>query len=212
MKTQLGVFASVSMFVVALSLTGAAHNERKGDQDDRWRGHEEEENADDERIEQGFDIAPVDLHFRRADRKRVGLGSYLVNAVGSCSECHTNPPYVFGGDPFLGQPKKVNKTHYLAGGAKFGPFTSRNITPEGNGLPAGLTFDQFLQVMRHGKDFDDLHPALGPLLQVMPWPVFQDMKRSDLRAIYEYLKAIPHAEPCAAVGPGQTDVTCKTLF
>jgi hypothetical protein len=29
------------------------------------------------------------------------------------------------------------------------------------------------------------------LLQVMPWPVFQDLNDRDLRAIYEYLRAIP---------------------
>jgi hypothetical protein len=34
-------------------------------------------------------------------------------------------------------------------------------------------------------------PFNGDLLQVMPWPIFQDMTDHDLRAIYEYLKAIP---------------------
>jgi hypothetical protein len=28
----------------------------------------------------------------------------------------------------------------------------------------------------------------------MPWPVYQDLTDRDLRAIYEYLAAIPHAE------------------
>jgi hypothetical protein len=36
---------------------------------------------------------------------------------------------------------------------------------------------------------------------VMPWPVYQSMTDHDLRAIYEYLKAIPHAEPCASITP-----------
>jgi len=40
-----------------------------------------------------------------------------------------------------------------------------------------------------------VHPELSPLLQVMPWPVYQDLTDRDLRAIYEYLRAIPHAEP-----------------
>jgi hypothetical protein len=31
----------------------------------------------------------------------------------------------------------------------------------------------------------------GNLLQVMPWPDFQDMTEHDMRAIYEYLSAIP---------------------
>jgi hypothetical protein len=29
----------------------------------------------------------------------------------------------------------------------------------------------------------------------MPWPTFGKMSERDLRAIYEYLRAIPHAEP-----------------
>jgi hypothetical protein len=212
MKTKLLVFGFVSMWVMALSLTGAARDDRHGDQDGRSGGHDEKQGVEDKRIQKGFDIAPVPLDFKGKDIDRVGLGSYLVNATGGCNDCHTNPGFVFGSDPFAGQPKQVNKERYLAGGGIFGPFISRNITPDDKGLPAGLTFDQFLEVMRHGKDFDDAHPAMGPLLQVMPWPVYQNLKNSDLRAIYEYLKAIPHAEPCATVGPGETDLSCKTAF
>jgi hypothetical protein len=29
------------------------------------------------------------------------------------------------------------------------------------------------------------------ILQVMPWPTFQNMTDQDLRAIYEYLRAVP---------------------
>jgi hypothetical protein len=214
MKTKLLVFGSVSMCVLALSLTSAARDDRQGDQDSRSRGHDEKQSVEDKRIQKGFDIAPVALDFKGKNIDRVGLGSYLVNATGGCNDCHTNPAYVFGSDPFAGQPKQVNAKRYLAGGAAFGPFTSRNITPEDNGLPAGLTFDKFLEVIRHGTDFDNLHPAMGPLLQVMPWPVYQNLKTSDVRAIYEYLKAIPHAEPCAppGPGPGETDLSCKTAF
>ena len=94
----------------------------------------------------------------------------------------------------MGQPKVVNAAHYLAGGQHFGPFVSRNLTPE-NGLPAGLTYAQFQQVMRTGIDLDHLHPQFGPLLQVMPWPTYQTMTDHDLQAIYEYLSTIPSATP-----------------
>lgn len=40
-------------------------------------------------------------------------------------------------------------------------------------------------------------PHTGRILQVMPWPVYGKMTRRDLRAVYEYLSAIPHAEPAA---------------
>ena len=150
------------------------------------------------RAQKGLTISPVPIS-AGAGRTRllIGLGSYLVNAVGGCNDCHTNPSYAEGGDPFRGQPTKINATNYLAGGVKFGPFTSRNLTPDpqrGN-LPAGLTLEDFINVMRTGKDRDNLHPQISPLLQVMPWPVFRNMTDRDLQAIYFYLSAIPHAEP-----------------
>lgn len=150
----------------------------------------------DERVRQGFEIAPVPLDLQGRNRNLVGLGSYLVNAGGGCNDCHTAPPYAPGGDPFLGQPKQINADNYLAGGAIFGPFVSRNITPDlVTGLPANYTLSQFTTVMRTGRDLKKLHPEISPLLQVMPWPVFQDLTAQDLNAIYEYLSAIPHAEP-----------------
>ena len=72
----------------------------------------------------------------------VGLGSYLVNAVGGCNDCHTNPSYATGGDPFMGQKKVVNAKNYLAGGQAFGPFISRNLTPEG---PQGSSSGSYLR-------------------------------------------------------------------
>ena len=143
-----------------------------------------------ERIRKGFELAPVELTFRRNLRNQVGLGSYIVNTSG-CNDCHTNPPYVPGGDPFLGQPEQINTAGYLGGGQQFGPFTSRNLTPDENGLPAGLTWEQFRDALRNGTDHAHAHPHISPLLQVMPWPVFGKKTDRDLRAVYEYLKAIP---------------------
>jgi hypothetical protein len=148
-----------------------------------------------ERIARGFEIAPVPLNLEGKDRDLVGLGSYLVNAVGACNECHTNPPFVEGRDPFLAQSPKVNASRYLAGGMAFGPFVSRNLTPRANGRPANLTFEQFRIVMRRGYDLKGREPFVPSRsedrLQVMPWPVYSHMRRTDLRAIYEYLRAIP---------------------
>jgi Concanavalin A-like lectin/glucanases superfamily len=150
-------------------------------------------------IKKGFAITPVPLNLQGKNRNLVGLGSYIVNAQGGCNDCHTNPSYTPGHDPHLGQSPRINKEHYLAGGQQFGPFVSRNITPDANGLPAGLTLNQFFQVMRRGTDFDYEPPHVPSdskdLLQVMPWPVYRNMTDRDLRSIYEYLRAIPHAEP-----------------
>ena len=88
---------------------------------------------------------------------------------------------------------------------------SRNLTPDYTGRPeGGNTFEQFLQIIQHGTDLDHLHPPCstapanpncllaipanpvdGNLLQVMPWPVFNNMSTDDLFAIYTYLSAIP---------------------
>jgi hypothetical protein len=147
--------------------------------------------ADDEgesRIQRGFAIAPVPLDLRGKNRALVGLGSYIVNAQGGCNDCHTHPSYAPGGDPFQGQREQINTAQYLAGGRVFGPFVSANITPDLTGKPAGLTFREFRGLLRTGHD-PDAPP--GELLQVMPWPVYGKMTDRDLRAIYEYLRAIP---------------------
>jgi hypothetical protein len=154
---------------------------------------------EEQEVRKGFVISPVRLDLTNKNRNLVGLGSYIVNAQGGCNDCHTNPPYTEGHDPHLGQPARINKEHYLAGGQEFGPFTSRNLTPDENGLPAGLTLNEFFQVMRKGTDLKHAPPHVpsdeNDLLQVMPWPIFRNMTDRDIRSIYEYLRAIPHAEP-----------------
>jgi hypothetical protein len=74
----------------------------------------------------GYEIAPVPLNLAGKDPKLVGLGSFLVNAVGDCNGCHTagGPPnynYANGGNPYFGKRAKTDPTTYLAGGTDFGP-------------------------------------------------------------------------------------------
>ncbi|GBC82963.1 Nicotinate dehydrogenase subunit B [bacterium HR10] len=155
------------------------------------------------RIQKGLSIAPVPLNLEGKNGDLVGLGSYLVNAVAGCNDCHTCPSYDPNDNPYKGQPGKINARDYLAGGVPFGPFISRNITPDASGKPAGMAFEEFLHVMRTGEDIEHEHPQFGPLLQVRPWPVYRHMDECDIRAIYEYLRAIPHAEPGSCSSPGQ---------
>lgn len=151
-------------------------------------------NLPENEVRRGLAIAPVPLRLRGLNRSLVGRGSYIVNAQGGCNDCHTFPPYEPDGNPFEGEPEQINTAHYLAGGTPFGPtLRSANITPDAQGRPAGLTFREFRELMRTGRDPDE--PSR--ILQVMPWPVFGKMTERDLRAIYEYLRAIPHAEPPA---------------
>jgi hypothetical protein len=143
--------------------------------------------SDADRIARGFAIVPVPLNLNGLDRQKVGLGSYFVNSAGGCGDCHSEQVYRKGGDPYLGQTKHIRIAGYLAGGRAFGPFVSANLTPDRNRRPGGMTLTQFLAAMQHGRDPDNPNR----ILQVMPWPMYADLLRSDLVAIYEYLKAIP---------------------
>ena len=150
-------------------------------------------------IRRGFEINPVPLNMRGKNHALVGLGSYIVNTTG-CNDCHTHPSYAAGGDPFLGQPELINAPQFMSGGRKFlpSPFVSANITPDATGKPAGLTLQQFLVTMRTGHN--PLDPP-GPALQIMPWPVFGKKTEHDLRAVYEYLRAIPSLPDNPNPGP-----------
>jgi len=144
--------------------------------------------VDAERVRLGFELAPVKLTLHRQDPNLVGLGSYLVNSLGQCNDCHTFPSFTPGHDPTQGQPEQINAAGYLAGGLDFGGgVVSRNLTPDAHGLPAGLTYVQFVQALRTGND--PQNP--GTLLQVMPWQYIGKMSNADLAAIYEYLRSIP---------------------
>ena len=158
---------------------------------------------DEAAVQKGLQISPVTLDFTGRDRNQVGYGSYLVNAAGGCNDCHTNPNYRPDGDPFKGMPKKVNAAGYLAGGIAFGPFTSRNITPSVEGPVTG-SLTNFKQVMRTGIDLRKLHPQISTLLQVMPWPVYQDLADRDLDAIFAFLSSIP----CVEGGPEEKANRC----
>jgi len=182
---------TLACVLCALVLVGAV---ARGSED------KDERKSDDSRIQRGFAISPVALTFQKKDRDLVGLGSYIVNAQAVCNDCHTCPSYAPGHNPHVTGEGYVNAANYLAGGVPFGPFISPNLTPDPvTGLPdGGHTFEQFKTMIRTGHDVDD-----GHILQVMPWPVYRHMTDDDLRAIYAFLKAIPHAEPGACAGPGE---------
>jgi len=190
-------------------------------------------NFDPVKVQKGLAISPVPLNMAGKDSNMVGYGSYLVNAVASCNDCHSaGPPtqYATGGNPYFGQhPTVVSPATYMGGGNDFGAFPdpdgpfphiiSRNLTPDSSGLPiGGDSFDKFLQTMRTGADPDLVHPTCagppdgkcipapfnGGLLQIMPWPILANMTDDDLMAIYTYLSAIP----CLEGGPGEPPNRC----
>jgi hypothetical protein len=140
------------------------------------------------RIQKGLAIAPVPLDLDGKDRDLVALGSYIVNAQAGCNDCHTEPSYEPGHDPFQGGDGKVNTARYLKGGKTAAPgLVTPDLTPDAQGRPGGLTLEQFAHAINGGHD-----PAKpGRILQVMPWPVYCQMIPEDQRAVYEYLRAIP---------------------
>ena len=151
-------------------------------------------------VKRGYAIVPpgVVLNLADKDRQLVGLGSYVVNTSG-CVDCHSRPTYSPGGDPFKGEPERLNAEEYLSGGRQFGPeITSANITPDNAGKPAGLTRSEFIQMMRTGHNPKD---PPGTIVQVMPWPVYGKKTELELIAMYEYLRAIPSLPDNPNPGP-----------
>lgn len=193
MKRASSLFVVLAATLACFVIAGMANSRHDNNQN---RGR-------DSRVIRGLEISPVRVNLSRRNVESVGLGSYLINAVGSCNDCHTCPSYRTGHNPYLGEPKPwINTANFLAGGVPFGPFTSANLTPDSHGRPAGLTLQQFTQAIRTGHD---PHPEAGhpPLLQVMPWPILRNMTSEDLDAIYAYLSAIPPAQPGSCTGAGE---------
>lgn len=182
-------------------------------------------------MREGFEISPIPkslLNLKGKNHDLVGLGSYLVNAAGDCSGCHVLRSFCLTAHyptmatllpgrlrtkaPLGPLSAHYNAAHYLAGGQCFGPFMARDITPDPtSGLPADLTLDDFVAVMRTGadvecaKDPSDAFCAIEPptpVLQVMPWPTYHNFTDQDLRAIYEYLSALPPADLCNTAADG----------
>src|SRR5258706_11987565 len=125
------VVAAFAVFVLAGTVNGS---KRVGARDDQSSDRKEES-----RIQRGFEIAPVLLNLQGKNRALVGLGSYIVNAVGDCNGCHSAGPQTeFVVNPYFrgtNGAKQVNTATYLAGGRDFGPvgnlphLYSRNLTP-----------------------------------------------------------------------------------
>jgi hypothetical protein len=159
----------------------------------------QENSSVDKEIRAGMEAVPLDITLNLAGKNRnlVYLGSYYVNGISDCAGCHNAP-----NDPM--NPKPLRE-RYLAGGAQFGPVRSRNLTPDATGKPSGLTFSQFRVAMRQGRDWDNLPPIVGnpDTLIVMPWQAYNHGTEAFLKAIYEYLRALP----CVPGGPKPDSAT-----
>jgi hypothetical protein len=209
-RTSVTRFAGYAALLTTAGLSLSYFTQVKAESEDSQSKSEESQSKT------GLKIAPVPLNLQGKNVELVGYGSYLVNAVAGCNSCHSpsQTQYLPGGNPYFGQkPTRSNPAVYLGGGHDFGQLipgtaniVSRNLTPDKTGLPAGgRTYDEFRTILTTGVDLDKVHPTCvggpnsgcllapfdGTLLQIMPWPFFSNMNERDIRAIYEYLKAIP---------------------
>ena len=123
----------------------------------------------------------------------------------------------------------VNPKTYLGGGRDFGGFPtptsplhiiSRNLTPDASGKPEGHTLQEFTTILRTGVDMDQQHPNCtgaptssctpapfdGSKLLVMRWPSFRNMTDRQIRAMYEYLSAVPCIQ---GADPHETPNRCE---
>ena len=144
----------------------------------------------------------------------------VLDHCNTCHSAGPATEFAIGGNPYfkINGGTVINPATYLGGGRVFplqapgAPvIVSRNLTPDKTGLPeGGRSFEEFRFIIQTGTDLDHVHPNCtdptitasttcypanlpfdGDLLQIMPWPGLRHMTEHDLRAIYEYLRAIP---------------------
>lgn len=117
--------------------------------------------------------------------------------------------YLAGGQNFgpVGPGIVKDPNSPLFGAPGLGPnIITRNLTPDHTGNPeGGNDLATFMNIIRTGHDPDALHlncsstvtdncylpPVNGAVLQVMPWPVHQNMTDRQLKAIWTYLSTVP---------------------
>lgn len=134
---------------------------------------------------------------------------YLLSPPSGSPRQYNQATYLNGGQNFgpvgPGIVKDVNSP--LFAGPGLGPnIITRNLTPDHTGNPeGGNDLQTFMTIIRTGHDFDQLHlncsasvtdncymsPVNGALLQVMPWPLYQNMTDRQLTAIWTYLSTVP---------------------
>jgi mono/diheme cytochrome c family protein len=102
----------------------------------------------------------------------IARGKALV-AAGDCAACHT----ANGGEPFAGG---------LPLQTPFGMIMTPNLTPDSTTGIGGWSADDFARAMHDGRG-----PDGGYLYPAFPYPYYTKVTRTDLDAIYAYLRTLP---------------------
>jgi hypothetical protein len=146
-----------------------------------------------------------------------GRGSYLVNAVVGCPQCHSNPDR-----DYQTPTNAVNTNGYMKGGTVFAARTAapvlgvvRSMTANLIGKTHGffngpnISFQVFLTTITQGVHGDEQPAdggALRPLAWPMPWAHFRNMGVDDLEALYTYLRWLAVNAPASTGDAGSADL------
>jgi hypothetical protein len=162
-----------------------------------------------------------------------GRGSYLINAVIGCPNCHSHPDR-----NYMTPNAAVNTAAYLTGGTVFASgslapivhvvrATSQNLIGQAHGFFQTATFSTFLADITegvHAEDPANEAGALPPLAWPMPWTEFRNMGVDDLEAIFTYMNWLamkgavtgndilqqPPARWCATTNDCQPSESCAS--
>jgi hypothetical protein len=179
----------------------------------------------------GHSISPVVLAGSRGDgqARSVGVGSYISNALMHCNDCHTHPDRTANG-------AKVNVPSFLTGGTvftappplrpilKYVRATSANLEGANHGFfgEAGDSYARFRDIMRTGTLVDESPPRPLAFPMSLVAPNLARLLESDLRAVYDFAKAVPatagasdllHQPParwCAAAADCRSGESCTS--
>jgi hypothetical protein len=117
----------------------------------------------------------------------VSYGRYLITAA-ACTDCHTKMER----GQYVGTPYGGGNEYILPDGSV---VRAANITPHETGI-GNWTKEQFVTRFKaFSKETNSprrVEP--GQFQTIMPWPMYAEMKREDLEAIYEYLRTIEPAD------------------
>jgi mono/diheme cytochrome c family protein len=141
----------------------------------------------------------------------IGRGSYLVNSLGRCNGCHTNPARTT-----TSATSPINVAVWFTGG-KVSSFTgaaqistgvvrsmSTDLVGATNGFFGESATDlaTFEGIIQTGSHIDDA--MASPLAAPMPWQHLRDLTVQDFEAIYAYLHQVQQQQPSPLTGDKAT--------
>ncbi|WP_423145979.1 c-type cytochrome [Rubrolithibacter danxiaensis] len=118
------------------------------------------------------------------EKDQLAYGAYILNAA-ACKECHTKAE---NGNPVEGMELAGGRDFQLPSGTVF----SANLTPDPETGIGKWTREQFVAKFQMFADSSYRPANVGAhdFQTIMPWGMYGGMKKSDLEAIYAYLKTV----------------------